>query len=971
MAVNLDAGDLTQLVNLVRTGNIRDASGFGNNIANPTWGAEGYEFIRLTDPYYLDGASTPRTTSLSPRQISDIVSTQDNDGSGSDEYMPNPYGGSGLLAYFGQYFDHGLDFIGKGLSGTVSIGSSTFPMNVSRGNIVPGTGIDPDGIPNNGDEIPTEYINKASPFADLSQVYGSHDAVTDLLRVWTDTPAGPVQSAYLLNGDLDSSGMALLPTLNDVRENYRIMTGGNELTSSDISNYDGTNQALLLDFIPVFSSPGVLDLDGIGNNFVAGDGRANENIVLTSIHTVWHRNHNFWVDKLKALTNNSWTEEEYFETARIMNFSEYQRVVFDEFADALIGGLDDGDDHAFEGYDPLIDPSVTLEFAQAAYRLGHSMINNTVSYLNSNGQLAHASLSEAFLNPQNVVNFGVDNLLAGQAAVPHQTVDMDVVDVLRNQLLGQPTDLASLNIFRGRDVGIAPFNEIRAQLYAMTGNESLRPYSGWQDFQTRNGLSDGLIAQLQDAYPDGFETMDLWVGGLSERPVQGPAGPSQLGSTLTWIVADQLLRLQSGDRFYYLEILDDNIFQEPANQTSFADIIERNTGLTGLPDLIFQSAPVPTPNAAPSGRPTISDTSPTEMQLLTASSLGIVDPDGMTGSAVSYRWQVSSDSGFVSIAGATGASFTPGAEHIGQQLRVIATYADDSDHVQYVTSLATRIVGDFYVGTSGANTFNGTAGDDTANGLGGNDTLNGNAGSDLLIGGAGADRLNGGAGSDTLFGDAGNDILDGGGAPDEMIGGRGNDTYYVNFAFESVVELMNEGTDRVFASASYALFDNVENLTLTGSAAIDGTGNDLANILTGNAAANILDGLAGNDTLRGNGGNDTLLGGAGLDQLLGGGGADVLDGGEDNDTMTGGGGADTFRMGANFGQDQITDFDSNPTGGQDRINVGQLGITAANFASQVSITDAGADTLVTIGGNSILLLNVSNHLTVTVDDFGF
>ncbi|MGZ8371285.1 MAG: peroxidase family protein, partial [Caulobacteraceae bacterium] len=255
MAVNLDSGDLAQLINLVRAGQVRDSSGTGNNVANPTWGAEGNRFIRLTDAYYADGASAPRTTTLSPRQISDIISTQDNDGNGSDESTPNPFGGSSLLAYFGQYFDHGVDFIAKGQSGTSVIGSGAFPLNASRGNIQPGTGLNPDGIPDNGDEIPAEYINKASPFADLSQVYGSDNAVTDLLREWTDTPGGPVRSAYLLSGDLDASGHHLLPTLNAVRDNYRTMTDGGELTSADIANFDGTNQALLLDFIPVFSSP--------------------------------------------------------------------------------------------------------------------------------------------------------------------------------------------------------------------------------------------------------------------------------------------------------------------------------------------------------------------------------------------------------------------------------------------------------------------------------------------------------------------------------------------------------------------------------------------------------------------------------------------------------------------------------------------------------------------------------------------
>ena len=229
-----------------------------------------------------------------------------------------------------------------------------------------------------------------------------HEAITDLLRKWEGGATGPKQTAYLLTGDVDASGHGLLPTLNHIRENYRIMTGGQELTAADVTNYDGSGQPLLIDFIPKFvagTNPPQLDLDAIGHYFVAGDGRANENVMLTSIHTIWARNHNFWVDKLKAETGGTWTEEEYFEGARTMNIAEYQRVVFTEFATAMAGGLDDDNEHGFEGYDPTVDASISVEFAQAAYRFGHSMLNETVSYQDENGQLqrnvAGAGLPEA------------------------------------------------------------------------------------------------------------------------------------------------------------------------------------------------------------------------------------------------------------------------------------------------------------------------------------------------------------------------------------------------------------------------------------------------------------------------------------------------------------------------------------------------------------------------------------------------
>ena len=119
--------------------------------------------------------------------------------------------------------------------------------------------------------------------------------------------------------------------------------------------------------------------------------------------------------------------------------------------------------------------------------------------------------------------------------------------------------------------------------------------------------------------------------------------------------------------------------------------------------------------------------------------------------------------------------------------------------------------------------------------------------------------LNGGAGSDTLVGSAGNDLLDGGAGRDTMIGGPGDDTYVTDRAGDKVIENVDEGNDSVSSSASYILASNVENLTLTGTAGIRGTGNELNNTITGNAAGNVLDGRGGADTLLGGAGNDTYI----------------------------------------------------------------------------------------------------------------
>ncbi len=175
---------------------------------------------------------------------------------------------------------------------------------------------------------------------------------------------------------------------------------------------------------------------------------------------------------------------------------------------------------------------------------------------------------------------------------------------------------------------------------------------------------------------------------------------------------------------------------------------------------------------------------------------------------------------------------------------------------------------------SASNTLLGLAGNDGLYGNGGNDTLKGGTGNDLLGGGAGNDKLFGGAGIDRMDGGAGNDTLDGGLGNDKMKGGLGNDTFVVNSAADVTTD--TGGIDLVKASVTWVLGAGLENLLLTGSAAIDGTGNSDDNVITGNAGANTLDGGSGNDTLNGGQGNDTLVASTGTDVLNGGEGSDIL-----------------------------------------------------------------------------------------------
>ena len=536
----------------------RTINGLNNNLTNPTFGEAETELLRLAPNAYADGISTPTGGAInsslpSAREISNAVSAQPS-------LTPNSLGASDWVWQWGQFLDHDLDLSGgapvaEPFDISVPTGDSFFDPN-STGTATIGL----NRTISTGGSVgsPREQINEVTSFIDGSMVYGSDLARSEGLR------------------DLSSNG--LLRT-----------SAGNLLPFNTTG-------------LPNDNGPGLTDATA----FVAGDVRVNEQIGLTSAHTLFVREHNRIAtdlgarlasdetalvdmrDSAIAAAGNSVDNEADFiyQSARKLVGAQIQQITYQEFLPVFLGSS--APTSGASSYDPTINAGISNEFSTAAFRVGHTLLSPNIQLVDplTGENIGEVSLQDSFFTPSFFQTNSIENVLAGLAQQDAQEVDTLIIDDVRNFLFGQPGqggfDLASLNIQRGRDHGLNDINSTRVAL----------GLSAYDDFLDLTGGDDSLAFQLASEY-NSIDDVDLWIGGLAEAHVNG----GLVGDTFNSILTDQFLRTRDGDRFFFTSELDHLLLLDSNfESTLLSDIILRNTNIASIQSNVFITA-VPEPSS--------------------------------------------------------------------------------------------------------------------------------------------------------------------------------------------------------------------------------------------------------------------------------------------------------------------------------------------------------------------------------------
>lgn len=483
-----------------------------NNLDRVTWGVATSILWRRLPSEYSDGISLPaRIEGDSAREISNQIFDQ----SGS---VLNDRGLTDFVWQWGQFLDHDIDLT------ETHIPLEAFPIAVPDDDVL----FDPNGtgdqaiflfrsIYNTGTGVstPREQLNLITAWIDGSNIYGSDEETMNRLRLFR-------------------------------RGRLRI--------SSHETGH----------MLPV-------DEEGF---YMAGDVRANEQLGLTTMHTLFMREHNRVARSIYE-GNPDLTDEQIFWNARKRVIATLQSITYNEFLPALLGpdAL-----RPYRGYKDRVFPNIANSFSTSAYRFGHSMLSPQLMRLDQNWNPVpegHIPLASAFFRPEELRVHGIEPYLRGLMTQQAQEIDAQVIGDVRNFLFGPPGaggfDLVSLNIQRGRDHGLPSLPSMRARL-------GLPPIHDFADI-----TSDPVLQLKLASVYDSVDDVDPWVGMLCEDHLPG----ASVGMTAYWIIKDQFERLRDGDRFFY-----ENQFSgaglEGIRRVRLSDVIRRNTQINQLPRDVFR-----------------------------------------------------------------------------------------------------------------------------------------------------------------------------------------------------------------------------------------------------------------------------------------------------------------------------------------------------------------------------------------------
>ncbi|CAN9504912.1 unnamed protein product [Ophioblennius macclurei] len=553
-----------------------------NNLQSPRKGASNTAFRRWLPSEYDDGISEPKGNSsrrinnfLLPlvRQVSNnILRTTDAEVE-SDREITH------MVTIFGQWIDHDLTFTPfspsiKSFSNGVDCEESCertepcIPIPIPQGDPrlpsgpdsclpsfrsagVCGTGFSAynfGGIPNT-----REQINALTAFVDMSQVYGSEEKLALDLRNLTDDGG-----LLRVNQEFTDGGRELLP--------FHPMQVNMCATRRRITNDTNARE------IPCF---------------LGGDVRVNENVALTTLHTLFVREHNRLARELRRL-NPHWSSETLYQEARKIMGAYAQMHAYRDYLPHILGeqqmrriiGR-------YTGYDSSIDPSIANVFATAAFRFAHLAIQPFFSRLDANyrenPQFGNIPVFKSFFTPWRIpFEGGNDPLLRGLIGRPAKLNVQDhmLVDALRERLFQFvehiALDLGSLNMQRGRDHGLPGYNAWRK----FCGLSQPRNQQELARVLDNANLARSLLQHY--GTPD---NIDVWMGGVAEPFVRGGG---RVGPLFACLIGRQFKNLRDGDRLWYE---NRNVFsprqRAALSSSSLGRIICDNTGITSVPRDVY------------------------------------------------------------------------------------------------------------------------------------------------------------------------------------------------------------------------------------------------------------------------------------------------------------------------------------------------------------------------------------------------